>query len=187
MTTKEQERKALAEIKKIVESLGEGSYVATAFDGCFEIALENIENDFADSMKDRWLSADRKLNAANGTIEELRDKLAESEKDYEAAHEAAHLVANEKDAQIEALEKRVISDDDLTDCISLARDRAAEYESMMDEAAEKIVELADDPGSVEFQDAVKSHRDAKRSKTYMDALKYRLGRAADARRQTIAG
>lgn len=33
MTTKEQERKALAQIKKIVESLGEGSYIATAFEG----------------------------------------------------------------------------------------------------------------------------------------------------------
>lgn len=40
-------------------------------------------------MKDRWLTSDRELNDANGTIEELRDKLAESEKDYEAAHATA--------------------------------------------------------------------------------------------------
>ena len=33
MTTKDQERKALAQIRKIVESLGENSYVATAFEG----------------------------------------------------------------------------------------------------------------------------------------------------------
>lgn len=76
--TKEQEREALKKIRKIVEELGSDSYIATAFAGCFEIAESNIENDFADSMKDRWLSADRKLNEANGTIEELRDKLAES-------------------------------------------------------------------------------------------------------------
>ena len=53
MTTKEQEKKALEQIRKIVSSLGEGSYIATAFEGCFEIAEDNIENDFACSMKQR--------------------------------------------------------------------------------------------------------------------------------------
>lgn len=51
MTTKEQERKALEKIKKIVAELGQDSYVGTAFDGCFELAESNIENDFADSAK----------------------------------------------------------------------------------------------------------------------------------------
>lgn len=187
IATKEQERKALAQIKKIVEGLGENSYIATAFEGCFEIAEENIENDFSCSMKDRWLTADRKLNEANGVIEELRYKLAESEKDYEAAHATAHEIAEKKDDEIVALKKMVIFNDDLFDCLAMAADRSAEYAEKVRMAADKIVELADDPGSVEFQDAVKSHRDAKRSKTYMDALKYRLERAADARRQIIAG
>ena len=35
MTTKAQERKALEQIKKIVESLGADSYIATAFEGVF--------------------------------------------------------------------------------------------------------------------------------------------------------
>ena len=35
MVTKEQERKALEQIEKIVSALGADSYVATAFDGCF--------------------------------------------------------------------------------------------------------------------------------------------------------
>ena len=38
LATKEQERKALEKIKKIVEELGKGSYIGTAFAGCFEIA-----------------------------------------------------------------------------------------------------------------------------------------------------
>jgi len=53
MTTKEQERKALEKIRKIVAEPGENSYIATAFEGCFKIAEENIENDFACSMKQR--------------------------------------------------------------------------------------------------------------------------------------
>ena len=72
--TKQQERNALAAIKKMVEELGPQSYLATAFEGCWADAESNIENDFADSMKARWLHADAQLNAANGTIEELRDR-----------------------------------------------------------------------------------------------------------------
>lgn len=49
MTTKEQERKALDKIRKIVAELGEDSYVGYAFEGCFDIAEGNIDNDFANS------------------------------------------------------------------------------------------------------------------------------------------
>ena len=51
--TKEQERKALEKIKKFVTDLGEDSYISMAFEGCFEIAEGNIENDFGCSMKQR--------------------------------------------------------------------------------------------------------------------------------------
>ena len=51
MTTKERERQALAQIRKIVAGLGEDSYIGKAFEGCFEIAEENINNDFWESMK----------------------------------------------------------------------------------------------------------------------------------------
>ena len=64
MTTKEQERKALEKIRKIVEELGENSYIGIAFEGCFELAEENIENDFGCSMKQRWEIAEEKLEAA---------------------------------------------------------------------------------------------------------------------------
>lgn len=57
MTTKEQEIKALNKIKALVAELGEDSYIATAFEGCFEVAEDNIENDFACSMKQRAESA----------------------------------------------------------------------------------------------------------------------------------
>lgn len=69
MTTKEQELKALAQIRKIVDGLGEDSYIAVAFEGCFEIAEDNIGNDFACSMKQRAEKAEKDAayfqNAAN--------------------------------------------------------------------------------------------------------------------------
>ena len=61
MTTKEQERKALAQIRKKVEGLGTDSYIAKAFEGCFEIAEENIKNDYACSMKQRAAGAEKKV------------------------------------------------------------------------------------------------------------------------------
>ena len=161
MTTKEQERKALAQIKKIVESLGEDSYIGTAFEGCFEDAETNIENDWALSMKDRWMAADRKLNEANGTIEELRDKLAESEKDYEAAHATAHQIAEEKDAEIASLKSRLLADDDLADISRLLSKTVADLGKEVNDAAARIVEVADQPESAAFRNAVKDHRAAK--------------------------
>lgn len=50
--TKEGERKALEQIKKIVEGLGKESYIGTAFKGVFELAEENIEYDFWSSASD---------------------------------------------------------------------------------------------------------------------------------------
>ena len=94
--TKQQERDTLEKIQKMVEMLGPDSYLATAFDGCFDLAAENIENDWACSMADRVRRAEKRAA-------ELEDELAESVKDYEAAHAAAHEIAAQKDAEIEQL------------------------------------------------------------------------------------
>lgn len=51
MTTKEQERQAIEKIRKIVEGLGENSYVGFAMEGVLELAEENIRDDTAYSMK----------------------------------------------------------------------------------------------------------------------------------------
>lgn len=177
MSTKEQERKALEQIKKIVAGLGNDSYIAMAFEGCFEIAEENIENDFGCSMKQRAESAERK-------VKELEDRLAESEKDYEAAHATAHLIAEEKDAEIarlnaeiEDLKKRTLSNDDISDCKDLIMETIFGLDSKVREAAEEIVKHADEPASAEFVQAVKDHRAAQSKLDYYMSLKMRLGDA----------
>lgn len=98
--TKQQEREALDKIRKIVEQLGPDSYLATTFEGCFDLAAENIDNDWACSMADRARRAEKRAA-------ELEDKLAESVKDYEAAHAAAHEVAAQKDREIAQLKDRL--------------------------------------------------------------------------------
>lgn len=177
LATKQEERDTLAAIRKMVEELGPQSYLATAFEGCFEDAESNIENDFGDSMKARWLHADAQLNAANGTIEELRERLSESEKDYEAAHAAAHAISDQKDAEIAALRERVLAPDDLTDVIQLVTEKRLALDTEVKNAAERIVEAAAEPESAAFQSAVKDHRAAKSSLDYYTALLERLVKA----------
>lgn len=70
MTTKDQERKALEEIRAIVEKVGgDQSYIGMAFKGCFDLAEQNIINDFGESWMDRWSSA---INGQNKISEDLR-------------------------------------------------------------------------------------------------------------------
>lgn len=52
--SKDTERAFLNEIKEILEGLGEDSYCAWAFEGCVKDAEENIDSDFAVSMRGRW-------------------------------------------------------------------------------------------------------------------------------------
>lgn len=66
--TKQQERDTLEKIRKMVEQLGPDSYLATAFEGCFDLAAENIDNDWACSMADRARRAEKRAA-------ELEDKL----------------------------------------------------------------------------------------------------------------
>ena len=143
--TKDQEREALEKIKAILDTLGLDSYVGTAFEGCLEIAEENIENDFAFSMKQRVEAAVVENSRLKERVKELEDKLAESEKDYEAAHAAAHLGADEKDAEIQRLktqvqelsEKLASAEEALED----ANEEAGSAEARSGEAQAEIVRL----------------------------------------------
>lgn len=94
--TKQQERDTLEKIRKMVEQLGPDSYLATAFEGCFDLAADNIDNDWACSMADRARRAEKRAA-------ELEDKLSEAVKDYEAAH----AVAEEKDSEIARLKTQL--------------------------------------------------------------------------------
>ena len=112
--TKQQERDTLEKIKKMVAQLGPNSYLSAAFEGCFELAAENIENDWACSMADRVRRAEKRAEEleekrieAELGYNRLVDKLAESEKDYEAAHAAAHEIADQKDREIAQLKAQI--------------------------------------------------------------------------------
>lgn len=173
MTTKAQERKALEQIKKIVESLGADSYIATAFEGCFEIAESNIENDWACSMKQRAESAEKlvsKLEAENINLRHAVKK----------AKEEASKKQTELEEKLADLESRTLTADDLVDCRQLVDNEAYDAERDMKAAALDIVTFAEDPAGTNFQDAVRTHRAAASRWNYLLGLKGRIDKALGA-------
>lgn len=184
MATKRNERETLETIRQLVADLGEQSYLATAFQGCFEIAEENIENDFADSLRGRLDGAMSKIDKLEAQIEELKDQLSESQKDWEAAHAANHVLAEEKDAEIASLRAMVLSEDDLEDIRQLLDDRATEADEKAEKAAQEIVELADHPEDADFRQAVMDHRNYIKDAKYYREL---LGRVVEVQAANHAG
>lgn len=130
MATKEQERKALEKIRKIVEELGEDSYIGTAFEGCFEVAEENIENDFACSMKQRAESAEEKAkhfeasanyystehDKALEEISRLR-KLVEKEQEWKAYIDADNVAQSDYDELAKQSDTHFLSDEEAKDLL----------------------------------------------------------------------
>lgn len=156
MTTKEQERKALEKIRKIVEELGQDSYIGVAFEGVLEDAEQNIEWDAAFSMKARLESADKEYK-------EVFDKVQEQEKKIEAL-----------EAENEKLRGLVLEPNDMYDCIQAIDSKKREAEEVRDRAAIEIVNFADDPGCDEFKENVCEHRRALGSIKWYEGLAERV-------------
>ncbi len=161
------EYEALEEIKAIIKSLGEGSYLATAFAGCFEDAENNIEDDAAYSMKDRWESAERKLAEAEKNITSI-------ELDNRDLRIALDRVKQEAADAQQALRDKTLAPDDMTDIQQLIDETIYDLDSRVKAAAQAIVKYADDPASPEFQQAVSSHRSLGSRLDYYRALNSRI-------------
>lgn len=156
MTTKQQEREALEKIKGIVEELGENSYIGKAFEGCFEMARENIEDDFFDSWKERAERANREADMWRSKANELSARVA-----------SMH-------ASIMKLEFSALDHDDLMECIDMVRERLDRCEAEIRAEAEAIIENAENPESDAFKDAVRRHKIAKDAKAHYEAMLERL-------------
>ena len=138
MTTKEQERKALGQIKKIIEGLGPDSYVGIAFEGCAVIAEENINNDFACSMKQRAEAAEKDAKRIGDLYTKAIARADELEKKCDEAYEEitaeAKRRANVADSLRITLEKETARADD-------AAQIAAALEAENAKMRQEIIEL----------------------------------------------
>ena len=154
IATKEKERAALGEIKKIVESLGEESYLSVAFDGCFEDAESNIENDFAYSMKSRFESAREEADYFSGVCKN-KDTTISCQRDE----------INKLKLRIAELEAQVthpaISHESIEQLTSLVETALKESQKKISAEALILAENADEPESEEFKAslaALKAHK-----------------------------
>lgn len=141
--SKDTEREYLGRIKNILDALGPNSYCATAFDGCIADAEENIDSDFAVSMKGRWESEKKAHEETReGLIGKLNDRIkrvAELEAEVQKAHQMEAQARKEAAEDKIALEKargKILPDNVATELTIMLRKQA-------DEAAKEALYYAD--------------------------------------------
>lgn len=161
MSTKEEEIKALAKIKKIVADLGENSYVGTALDGALSLAEENIDCDAAFSARsyqEALYETEDKLKAAEKKIAELQKELD----DQKSAH----------NGECEALRQRLPSNHETSMIMKLLTEKTSDLQLEVNNAAARIVETADNPVCAAFKNAVSDHRTVQQElDSYTNVLK----------------
>ena len=136
MTTKEQELKAL------VAELGEDSYIATAFEGCFEVAEDNIKNDFACSMKQRTEIAEQRASVTEARAEAAETYL----KDARDARDEWHKTANEVRAKWNEAENKLADlqekcEEENTGKVIELYNQTADLQKQLDEKDLEIIKL----------------------------------------------
>lgn len=141
--SKDTEREYLGRIKNILDALGQNSYCAMAFEGCVEDAEENIDNDFAVSMKGRWESEKKAHEETReGLIGKLNDsikRVAELEAEVQKAHQMeaqARKEAAEDKIALEKAKEKILPDNVAAELTIMLRKQA-------DEAAKEALFYAD--------------------------------------------
>ena len=152
--TKEQERETLEKIKAMVAELGPQSYLKTAFEGVFEIAEMNIDEDAAYSfpgrvslLEEQLKEMGSKYNAARSDVEVLNSQLDHVREQLAAAQE-----------QIATLKRGHLPEELRRDLWVMTTTEAEASRARMAEAAEKMAVGADNPGCALFKDAVTLYR-----------------------------
>lgn len=137
MTTKEQERRAIAKIRKIVEGLGENSYVGTAMEGVLEVAEQNIDYDAAFSLKGEVEVSQKREREAEEENEKLKKLLEKEQKiadDLRAQLTKAKSIANQMAMPIQMYEE----------LIAILNERKEEEEDRISEAADRMADSIGD-------------------------------------------
>lgn len=164
--TKAQEREALEKIKAIVATLGPRSYVGTALDGCLEDAEVNIENDFADSMRARWMEAENRVAQAAREAAAAKEELEQVRKHLQTAEDDANFYRD-----------KVLDSDDLTDIAQMVENTISRLRDMVKAAEGTILEYAEHPETTTFVDAVRERKNLAKDIEYYQALAQRVKHA----------
>ena len=168
MTTKQQEIMAPNQTRDIINGLDKDGYIATAFEGCLDIAESNIRNDWACSMQQRAESAEAAAEKANSEAEELQRKL----------EKAQTRIANLEDelgaarADTEELKKKVLPEDLRGAIKAHLLNAIEEKEENMKGLADIMADLAGNPNDIAFLHAANSYKlQRARCKNYQNMIK----------------
>ena len=148
--TKKQERETLEKIKAMVAELGPQSYLKTAFEGVYEVAEMNIDEDAAYSFP--------------GRVNILEEQLREMGSKYNAARSDVEVLRSQLDhaqEQADALKKQQLPVWLHSAVYGLASEELATSKARMEQAAETMAYYAEAPQDIAFAEAVKGYRAAK--------------------------
>lgn len=152
--TKEQERETMEKIKAMVAELGPQSYLATAFEGVFEDAEQNIEDDAAYSMKSRLEIQAQRAIERGYEVDQLKADLAAARSDVEVLRSQL----DHAQGQIDTLKRQQFPEELRRDLWVMVTTEAEASRARMAEAAEKMAVGADNPACVLFKDSVALYR-----------------------------
>lgn len=155
--TKEQERETLEKIKTMVAELGPKSYLATAFEGVFEDAEQNIEDDAAYSMKARLEIQAQRAIERGYEVDQLKADLAAARSDVEVLRGQL----DHAQGQVDALKRQQLPVWLHSAVYGLASKEIATSKARMEQAAETMAYYAEALQDIAFTEAVKSYRAAK--------------------------
>lgn len=158
--TKALEREALEKIKAMVAELGPDSYLKTAFEGVFQDAEDNIEDDAAYSMKQRYESSEEKLREMSGNYVAAKRSASVLEEQLGKAQEQIEALQAERDE----LKKRLLPKWLYEAAWTLASGEADAARARMEETAETMAYYAEAPQDIAFKDAVEKYRKAKQQR-----------------------
>ena len=160
VSSKEEEIKALQKIKRILEGLGEDSYLAAAFDGCLEVAEDSIKDDFLCSLK------------------QVAEKERKDKEYFSQAADALHDELDKKEKENDVLKKQItnstFSPNELDGIMICIRDCKDVWKEKEKTSAERIVQLADHPDTDVFTQAVMQNRNSKRVVEQLTALEQKV-------------
>jgi uncharacterized coiled-coil DUF342 family protein len=118
MVTKDEERKALEQIKKIIKGLGTDSYIGAAIDQTvLNLAEDNINNDF-------MITTTESIENASAKLEEVRTELRDTRKERDDLKKSIEIETNRvTEAHKKNDELRTRNSELLTDLIAAQTER----------------------------------------------------------------
>lgn len=134
IATKDQEREALNKIVKIIESLGEGSYIDIAFEGCIELARENIENDSMVSMKQKFEYSQKSLDEYLKELDKVTDQ-------KERFSREVHKLNEKLDKKDERIKELLQDQNELSEYITKLHNEIADFKDQINATKQENLEL----------------------------------------------